>query len=581
MTTNESESASGEQIGNLGAALRSCQEDFARNFGDPPAGMIAASVSVGQPSRCLVVSDFFCRQTGYSWQQMNGKDLLGIIHPEDQPALDTLIDGIATGSGNQFSNDARIVGADGNVIVTRLHGNAIRRADGIVYLAIFLLDITETARMHAATVQLEDELARSRRRENLGQLAEGIAHDFNNLLTVISSYAGLVHDEIAVAEASQGTSRWGPVRWDMRQIEDATDRANRLVKHLMAFTRRETAEPVVANPGELVSDATTLLDEILGEQIMISTQPARALWQVNVDPGMLRQALINIALNARDAMPAGGSLDITVANIDTGDVAPFPVDFGPADTSELAEMLPGRYVVIRVADTGTGMEPVVAERAFEPFFSTKSDDDSAGLGLSAVSRFIARSGGRAWLTSQAGRGTTVTLILPAAPGSSATSPDLVRASQESSLGSIVVVDDEPAIRDVAHRVLTSAGYRVVTAASGPHALALLADQDVRADVMLADVVMPGITAREFLIRVKGLRPDLKVVFMSGYERPDDARTWPDPETEVIAKPFTRATLLVRIQRAMLADAGQAQRAPSADTGSARQAPAADAERHRR
>ncbi len=546
MATNE---------GRLGETLRAYQEQFAGHFGNAPIGVVTTSLDAGEPSRYLAVNDSFCQQTGYSWMELNGKDFLGIVHPQDQPALDEQVDSIAAGSADRISTDVRIVDRDGNELVNRVTGDAIAQPDGTRYLAMFWQDMTATARTQAELRQLEDELAQSRRWESLGQLTEGIAHDFNNLLTVISSYSSLVHDEITVAEASQGTSRWGPVRWDVRQIEEAADRAKRLVKHLMAFTRREEAEPVIADPGDQIADATGLLDEVLGDHIAISARPGRALWQVRVDPGMFKQAIINIALNARDAMPAGGQIDITVDNLDTA-TTDLHSAYSQTDLAEFAELLPGRYVLIRISDTGVGMDPVIAERAFEPFFTTKSDDDAAGLGLSAVRRFAARSGGRAWLTSQAGHGTTVTLMVPTAPGSTTTKP-LAGTGQERSIGTIVVVDDEPAIRDVAHRVLTSAGYRVVTAANGPDALTLLADPAVAADILLADVVMPGITAQEFLSRAKELRPAIRVLFMSGYERPDEAPGWPEGGIEVIAKPFTRPTLLVRIQQAMAAGAERA------------------------
>jgi PAS domain S-box-containing protein len=540
----------------LADELRAGAELYSRQFGTAPWGMIATGLDKDQPNRCLTVNETFCQQAGFTSQELLGKDFLAVIHPEDQPALDELLQGMAAGTTDRIGARARLVTKDSAIAYLQLDGRAITTPGGTRYLAVYTQDITQILRTQAELTQAEGELARSRRLESLGQLTEGITHDFNNLLTVIASYSSLVHDEITVAEAAEGTSRWGPVRWDMRQIEDAADRANRLIKHLMAFARREQIELVPADVGELAKDATALLSQVIGEQIEITVAPAKDLWPVKVDAAMLRQAIVNIAINARDAMPAGGHVSITIDNVDTGDGDSLRTTWSQAEVAELAELLPGRYVRLRVADSGAGMDPVIAQRAFEPFFTTKSGDAAAGLGLSAVSRFAAKTGGRAWLASQSGQGTTITLMLPATPESAATRPDLHYPSQETSAGTIIVADDEPAIRDVAHRVLTTAGYRVLTAANGAETLTMLADPAMAADVVLADVVMPGLTAQEFLVRLNELRPDVRVLLMSGYERPDDAAGWPDATTQVITKPFSRAALLMRITQAMTAERGE-------------------------
>ena len=231
---------------------------------------------------------------------------------------------------------------------------------------------------------------------------------------MIANYASLVRDELVVAEATESAAKWGPVRWDVEQIEEAADRAKRLIKHLLAFARREEAEPVLVDLGQMISDATGLLSEVLGEHVPVVTRQAEGLWPVQADPGLLKQVIVNIALNARDAMPGGGQVAIDAANIDMENL---PADW--QDAADLAELLPGRYVAFRVTDTGTGMDAVTAERAFEPFFTTKSGDQAAGLGLPAVRRFATQAGGKAWLRSEPGQGTTVTVVLPAAAGSEA------------------------------------------------------------------------------------------------------------------------------------------------------------------
>jgi len=562
-------SAAGSAGNGLGEIFQISNERFDGQFGAAPWGLIVTSLQMGQPSRYLTVSETFGQQSGYSPAELIGKDFLSIIHPEDQPAIDDLIGHLATGAVGQIGTQVRLLAKDDSTVVLQLAGRAMKAADGTGYLAIYTQDSTEIVRLRAELRQLEGELARSRRLESLGQLTEGIAHDFNNLVTVIASYSSLVNDEITVVEASDGTSRWGPVRWDMRQIEDAAERARRLIKHLMAFARREQTEPVTADLGELAVDATELLRQVIGEHIEIGVTSDSGLWPVKVDPSMLRQAILNIAINSRDVMPTGGKITLSVDNVDTalantgqantglvntglvntGQTDPHRGGWSEADLSELAELLPGRHVRLRISDTGAGMDHVVAERAFEPFFTTKGGDATAGLGLSAVRRFAAGAGGQAWLTSKPGYGTTVTILLPAAQGAERVTPYDYPGAR-ASVGTIVVVDDEPAIRDVAHRVLTTAGYHVTTAANGLEALTLLGDPAIVADLVLADVVMPGITAQEFLTRLRQLRPGIKVLFMSGYERPDDAAGWPEPAISVIAKPFSRPALLMRITQVL-------------------------------
>jgi hypothetical protein len=369
---------------------------------------------------------------------------------------------------------------------------------------------------------------------------------------VIANYASLVRDEVIVAETTESAAKWGPVRWDVEQIEEAADEAKRLIKHLLAFARREEGEPILLDLGQTISDATGLLVEVLGEHVLLATGQSEGLWPVQADPGLLKQAILNIAVNARDAMPGGGQVVIDAVNIDTEDLSPEW-----QDAADIAELLPGRYVAFRITDAGTGMDVITAERAFEPFFTTKNGDRAAGLGLPAVRRFATQAGGKAWLHSELGHGTTVTVVLPAA-GQSGWQAETQQGRAAESAGTVLVVDDEASIRDVAHRVLTSAGYRVVTAANGHEALALLGDPKTAADLMVSDVVMPGMTAAAFAAQVRALRPGLPVLFMSGYERQSIAgEGWPDPGTEIISKPFSRAALLTRVTAMLAVDIGAA------------------------
>jgi two-component system, cell cycle sensor histidine kinase and response regulator CckA len=547
--SDERPAAADGTTGTWGDVVRASEQQFWREFGRAPLGLVMASLSADRCCVCLAVNETYIELTGYSRQELGGADFLGCFHPEDQPAVEILIADATSGAIDQIGADARLVRMDGEVVWVHLTGSVIRPPAGEPYLAVFVEDVTTARQARAEIQRLKRELQRSRRLASLGQLVGGIGHDFSNTLTVIANYASLVHDEVTVAETTESVAKWRRVRWDVEQIEEAAERSKRLIKHLLAFTRREEAEPVLMDLGQTISDAAGLLTEVLGEHVPVVTRQAEGLWPVQADPGLLKQVIINIAVNARDAMPGGGQVTIDVMNIDTDNL---PADW--QDVTDLAELLPGRYVAFRMADTGTGMDAATAERAFEPFFTTKSGDLAAGLGLSAVHRFAAQVGGKAWLQSELGRGTTVTVVLPATAGSA--SPAAARQALASEfISTVLVVDDEAAIREVAHRVLTSAGYQVETAANGHEALGLLADPELTADLILTDIVMPGMTGAALAAQARAIRPGLPVLFMSGYEQQDaTAEGWPDPAAQIIAKPFSRAVLLARVTQMLTADA---------------------------
>jgi len=539
--------ADGSEAG-VGEALGAGEQRFRRAFSQAPFGMIMTSLTADRPNAYLAVNDAYSRLTGYSWAEMKGADLLGDVHPDEQAALEATIKEIVSGAADQVSADTRLVNKDGGIVSVHLTGSAVEPPAGERYLVTFVEDATAAEQARAELRRLEHELQQSHRLESLGQLVGGIAHDFNNLLAVIGNYASLVRDEVSVAEATESATRWEPVRRDMEQIEDAADRAKRLVKHLVAFARREQTEPVLVDLGQLVGDVVRLLGQVLGDHVHLVSRPGAGLWQVEADPGQLEQAIISIAVNARDAMPTGGQVSIDTANIDTDNV-----DADRKNAVDLAGLIPGRYVELRISDTGAGMDAVSAERAFEPFYTTKGGDNAAGLGLSAVHRFVTRAGGKAWLRSEPGSGTVVTLMLPAAPGSGSdvTGPAAAPRAAVTQHGTVLVVDDEAAIRDVVHRVLTRAGYRVMTAAGQAQAMGLLREPGVPVDLLLTDVVMPGMTGEAFVAQVELIRPGIRVLYMSGYELPG-AMTG----SKVLDKPFSRATLLAKVNQLLTAETGE-------------------------
>ena len=329
--------------GTQGDALRASEQRFGREFGRAPLGVVAASLGAGRRWACLAVNDTYCELTGYPRAELDGTDLLGSFFPEDQPALEALIAGALSGATDKIGADGRLVRRDGELVWVHLTGSVIRPAAGEPYLAIFVEDITAAEQARAELKRLQRELQRSRRLASLGQLVGGISHDFSNTLTVIANYASLVRDEVTVAETTESAARWRHVRLDVEQIEEAAERSKRLIKHLLAFTRREETAPVLLDLSQMISDATGLLTEVLGEHVPVVTRQADNLWPVQADPGLLKQAIVNIALNARDAMPGGGQVTIDAMNIDMDDL---PADW--PDVTDLAELLPGRYVGFRI-----------------------------------------------------------------------------------------------------------------------------------------------------------------------------------------------------------------------------------------
>ena len=548
--------------------LAASEQRYQQEFGPAPSGLFTIGLGGEQRHRYRAVNDAYCALTGYRRDELSGEDFWRDVHPDELPALRTWFEAVqASPGGGTVSADTRLIRRDGEAVCVRLAGCAVQPASGDRYLSAWVLDLTEAEQARAETRSMELELQRSRRLDSLGQLVGGIAHDFNNMLTVIANYASLVREEVSVAEAADSSTRWGPVRWDLEQIEDATDRAKRLIKHMLAFARREQTQPGPVDVGRLIQDVSGLLGEVLGEHVPVTTAHGAGLWPVEADAGLLEQAIINLALNARDAMPDGGRVTIATANIDT--LAPAAASAAQSpDLANLAELLPGHYVQIRVTDTGTGMDAMTAEHAFEPFFTTKSGDQAAGLGLAAVGRIAAQGGGKAWLQSAPGQGTTVTIMLPAAEGAAAGPAPAATAPAAESLGAVLVVDDEAAIREVAHRVLTSAGYQVVTAADGPAALRLLAEPHQAADLLLTDVIMPGMTGQAFADQARDLRPGLTVMFMSGYQQESTTASWPQGSTPVIGKPFSRAALLAHVAQALAAPAETPAAATASSTAQA-------------
>jgi PAS domain S-box-containing protein len=386
----------------------------------------------------------------------------------------------------------------------------------------------------------EEKLRVSQRLEAVGQLAGGVAHDFNNYLTVINSYARFARDAVGAGD---------PVRADLEQILAAGQRATELTGQLLAFSRRQLLEPEVLDPGRVIAGLETMLRRLLGEHIAVTIDTETASGSVRADPGQLEQVIVNLAVNARDAMPDGGSLRIATGEVEL-DRGRLERDFADSEV----DARPGPYVELAVSDTGCGMDAETLAHIFEPFFTTKDAAKGSGLGLATVYGIVAQSGGLIAVDSRLGGGSCFRVYLPRVEPRQVEQPQPTAAWRTDGHEAVLVVEDEPAVRDITERILRRAGYRVLAAADGQQALRLLEGGPLEFDLLLTDVIMPQISGPELAARLSARNPALRVLYMSGYT--DDAIVHHgvlDGETQLISKPFSAEDLLAKVRTVLDAD----------------------------
>jgi CheY-like chemotaxis protein/nitrogen-specific signal transduction histidine kinase len=395
--------------------------------------------------------------------------------------------------------------------------------------------------------RLERQLNQSQRLEGLGQLAGGVAHDFNNLLGVILNFAVFAKEKILAKEKVMASGAGAPdadlqqAVKDMERVERAAESAARLTHQLLAFASRELVRPQSLNVNNVVADLEPLVGRTLGEHIDFITSPGKDLWPALMDPGQLEQVLTNLAVNARDAMPKGGKLIVDCENV-------------YVDQTYAAGRLtlkPGRYVRIRVTDTGTGMDTKTLQRVFEPFFTTKPKGHGTGLGLATVYGIVNQAGGDISIYSELGKGTRVHVLLPAADEAPAPPELQTLQPRKETSATILVVEDADDLREITELILTKNGYRVITAANGLEALEVVKDHAGTIDLLLTDVVMPGMQGPELVERIRASQPEIRILYMSGYAQPmlDNGGTLEDGVL-LIEKPFTEPVLLDGVEHAL-------------------------------
>lgn len=475
-----------------------------------------------EPWRTTYVSQPILTMLGFTPEEWTSRETawLDAVHPADRERVVQLR---REATGAPFRAEYRMLTRDGRVRWIRDEQRMPVAARGVPQMHGLLLDITEYR-------VLQEQVREAQRLESVGKLAGGVAHDFNNILCVIISFSAL-----AMRRASDPAN----VR-ELAQIRRAAERAASLTKQLLAYSRRQVLEARVLDLGACVVDLSDMLRHTVGEDIALSTDLSRTVVPVRVDRGQLEQVLLNLVVNARDAMPSGGALYISTRNrlIEARKAAPLG-------------LVSGTYAEIAVTDTGTGMSDEVREHLFEPFFTTKEAGKGTGLGLATSYGIVRQSGGFIEVESEPGRGTTFRVLLPGV----AEAPAVDVPAGEPGWGevgheTVLVVEDEPDVREVAVRILSEQGYRVYEAANGSDALEIVAVRAAEIQLLFTDVVMPGIQGPELAKRTREIRPDIRVLYMTGYSGEALPLAPASGHAHLLRKPFAPEQLLQMVRRTL-------------------------------
>jgi PAS domain S-box-containing protein len=478
---------------------------------------IGDAVFISSPEgRILDVNPRGCELTGYRREELLGLLIVDTYPPGDRAAGERRIEN--TSKGQPSVQERRLLRKDGTVLLVETNARAL--PDGRMLGTV--RDVTERR-------QLEVQLRQAQKMEAIGRLAGGVAHDFNNVLTAIFGYVDLLREELPAGSSAHE---------DLAEVRKASERAAGLTRQLLAFSRQQVLEPIVLELNDLVEDFEKMLHRVIGEDVELRLALAEDAGNVRADPGQMQQVIMNLVVNARDAMPTGGSIVLETANADL--------------TEQYAELhqpvRPGRYVMLAVSDSGVGMSPDIKARIFEPFFTTKEKGKGTGLGLSTVYGIVKQSGGYIWAYSEVGRGTTFKIYLPRVdePAEPAAKPK--ESGSLSGTETILLAEDDAILRPLARELLRKLGYAVLEGEDAESALAAARAHKGPIDLLVADVVMPGPSGRELARRLAEMRPQIKVLYISGYT--DDAivhHGMLEPGLHFLQKPFTPAALARKVR----------------------------------
>jgi PAS domain S-box-containing protein len=528
-----------EQAGAL-EAVRESEEKLQRVTEAVPGVVYQYEAGPGDADRFTFVSDRALEFLGAYPEDVlaDASCAWGRVNPDDRAAMHEVFQRHMVTLA-PWSFDFRVTSPEGRVqwlrdIATALPG----REPGQSIWSGVILDVTERKR-------LEEELLQSQKMDSLGRLAGGVAHDFNNVLTVIRGYADVLMNEFADADPRQS---------EVKEIRRAAERATALTRQLLAVSRRQVLVTRPLDLNQLVSEMERMLRRVIGEDISILTQAADDAGWVRADTGQLEQVMLNLAVNARDAMPRGGTLTIETRRIVVSEPS--------RDHPRARRVPPGDWAMLRMSDTGSGMDATTLSKVFEPFFTTKPVGEGTGLGLSTVYGIVQQSNGHITVDSAPGAGTTFRVFLPRfeqsdepeieAPRRRAITPRTGRRA------TVLLVEDDDSVRQLTQRVLDEFGYDVIEARSGVEALARIHEGTTRIDAVVTDVVMPGMSGREMADRLRGTRPGLPVLFLSGYTGDEVMLGEDAPNQSFLQKPYSPDSLAAALDE-LLADSRPATR----------------------
>jgi two-component system cell cycle sensor histidine kinase/response regulator CckA len=489
---------------------------------------ISYIAQIGVHAQWLYVSPQVETILGYSPDEWLAEscDWLRHIPAEDHPIVISAEE--RSGRGEPFQAEYRMTRKDGEIIWVSDNAVVVRGSDSHPVMEGLIVDITDRK-------LLENQLQQARKMEAVGRLAGGVAHDFNNLLTIIKGYL-----EMALQRCLDRPE----LHNDIRRIEEAADRAVTLVRQLLAFSRKQVLRPKILDLNTIVLNLDQLLRRLMGENIEMKTFVSKDVGAIKADPGQIEQVIMNLVVNARDALPDGGHILIETSN----------VDLDSTYTRDHAVVVPGRYVLLAVTDTGIGMTADTVAHIFEPFYTTKESGRGTGLGLSTVYGIVKQSGGYIWVYSELGKGTTFKVYLPRVEEAVPISlPPAVTPASTARKGheTILLVEDEPDLRELTQMVLSARGYTVIEASTPAEAERLAANNGAEIHLLLTDVVMPGISGGELAKRLTGRYPNLRVLFMSGYTYNVFAQDGTLEEgISFLQKPFTPQLLTEKVREAL-------------------------------
>jgi two-component system cell cycle sensor histidine kinase/response regulator CckA len=507
-------------------------------------GMFDGVWLIGGDGRTTYVNESLAGMLGTTTANMHGRPITDFLSKEFRAVAEALIDNQRESDGERV--DLRFLRADGEDLWTLVAASPIVTADGS-YVGS-MLNVSDVTGKRAAQVQA----LQNQKLEAVGAFAAGISHDFNNLLTAIRGYAELASNAVESDSSAHA---------DLEQVIASADRAHGITSKLLAFTRRQVLTPIVVDPARVISDMLPILRLLMSDEVEIRLDARRGGASIRVDPEALEQILVNLAVNANDAMPAGGTLTISVDEVEGHGRQALGAD-GPLPAS----------VRIRTSDSGTGMDEATVARVFDPFYTTKDLGKGTGLGLSIVYGLVTQLGGEIHVDSTLGAGSSFTFLLPKVASEPDSLDDHAIEPPEPAVGVVLMVEDERTVREFARRVLDGAGHTLLTAGNAAEALAAAADWAGSIDVLLTDVVMPGLRGPALAAKVRALRPNIGVIYMSGYAA-DAIGTAADAlpgmsrigaTAAFLPKPFTAATLIQTVaQEIGLARSRAARGAPLA------------------